>query len=111
MNFGKLKGEKYTVGQRDFLAFVDENRPLISRAESSTSTDNLATILLDFRPQITKFQGDVPKASKHGISLARLDYTPQATTHGNREFHLKREICFAIRYSLFAIRYCWYGCY
>ncbi len=35
MSFGKLKGEKYRVGQRDFLEFVDENRPLISRAESS----------------------------------------------------------------------------
>jgi hypothetical protein len=32
----------------------------------------LATISLKFRAQITKFQGDVPEALKHGISLVRL---------------------------------------
>jgi hypothetical protein len=31
MSFGKLRGEKYRVGQRDFLAFVDENQALFSR--------------------------------------------------------------------------------
>ena len=33
---------------------------------------NLATMLLKFRAQITKFQGYVSKVSKHGVSLARL---------------------------------------
>jgi hypothetical protein len=32
----------------------------------------LATISLKFRARITKFQGDVPKALNHGISLVRL---------------------------------------
>jgi hypothetical protein len=36
MSFGKLKGEKYRVGQRDFRVFLDENRPLFSRVESAT---------------------------------------------------------------------------
>jgi hypothetical protein len=33
MSFGKLRSEKYRVGQRDFPAFVDESRPLFSRGE------------------------------------------------------------------------------
>ena len=32
----------------------------------------LATISLKFRARITKFQGDIPKTLKHGISLDRL---------------------------------------
>jgi hypothetical protein len=32
----------------------------------------LATISLKFRARITKFQGDVPEALEHGISLVRL---------------------------------------
>jgi hypothetical protein len=33
----------------------------------------LATISLKFRARITKFQGDVPEALQHGISLVRLE--------------------------------------
>jgi hypothetical protein len=32
----------------------------------------LATLSLKFRARITKFQGDVPEALKHGISLVGL---------------------------------------
>jgi len=33
MGFGKSRGEKYRVGQRDFPVFVDEFRPRFSRGE------------------------------------------------------------------------------
>jgi hypothetical protein len=33
MGFGKSRGEKYRVGQRDFPAFVDEFRPRFSRGK------------------------------------------------------------------------------
>jgi hypothetical protein len=41
---------------------------------------NLAIQSLKFGAQIPKFQGDIPKTSKHGISLVRLaKCTDQAT--------------------------------
>jgi hypothetical protein len=52
-------------------------RPLTKQGTPKFVTEAhyiLATISLKFRARITKFQGDVPKALKHGISLVRLTY-------------------------------------
>jgi hypothetical protein len=50
-------------------------RILLSKERQNLITEAhyiLATISLKFRAQITKFQGDVPEALKHDISLVRL---------------------------------------
>jgi hypothetical protein len=55
------------VGRAGISAFPKEHQNLITEAHYI-----LATTSLKFRARITKFQGDVPEALNHGISLVRL---------------------------------------
>jgi hypothetical protein len=54
-------------GGPEISVFPKEHQNLITEAHYI-----LATISLKFRARIIKFQGDVPEALKHGISLVRL---------------------------------------
>ena len=55
------------MGRAGISVFPKEHQNLITEAHYI-----LATISLKFRARITKFQGDVPEALKHDISLVRL---------------------------------------
>ena len=71
------EGSDWRARLCNLTIFVPQVRPLTKQGTPKLVTEAhyiLATVPLKFRARITKFQGDVPKALKHGISLVRLAY-------------------------------------